>query len=310
MDRLSALPTLGVGVLYNPSLPQFLRDEIGTVDYIEITPDMFWTDHGPGSEPQYEELESWVEFLDWVSKRRPIVAHNIGLSIGNAGRFDEDYIRHIASWHERYHFPWHSDHLAFADVTGDDGRIRNAGSALPVPYDFEALDMLVKRVNRVQEIVPVPFLLENNVYFVVIPDQDMTEPQFLNALTARTGCGILLDIHNLYANARNHGFDAVDFVQELDLTRIVETHIAGGSEFAGMYTDSHSGACPEPVWQLLEYVVSRAPNLRAVTFEFHDSYYPFLGPEGLREQLTRARAIFTRKTESPFDPTSIPARAL
>lgn len=310
MDRLSALPTLGVGVLYNPSLPEFLRAEVEAVDYIEITPDMFWTDHGPGSNPQYEELESWVEFLDWIAERRPVVAHNIGLSIGNAGRFDENYIRHIESWNKRYCFPWHSDHLAFADVVGADGHIRNAGSALPVPYDFEALDMLVERVNKVQEIVPVPFLLENNVYFVVIPDQEMTEPQFLNALTAQTGCGLLLDIHNLYANARNHDFDARDFVEELDLTKVVETHIAGGSEFAGMYTDSHSGACPDAVWELLEYVVPRAPNLSAITFEFHDSYYPFLGPEGLREQLTRARSIFARHSEFDIDATSLRTRAL
>lgn len=310
MDRLTTLPTLGVGVLYNPSLREFLQAELEAVDYLEITPDMFWTDHGPGSEPQYEELESWVDFLDWMAERRPIVAHNIGMSIGNAGRFDLNYLRHIANWHERYRFPWHSDHLSFADVIDDDGHIRNAGSALPLPFDFEALDMLVERVNQVQEIVPLPFLLENNVYFVLFPGQDMTEPQFLNELTRRTGCGILLDIHNLYANARNHRFDAVQFLNELDLTRVVETHVAGGSEFAGMYTDSHSGPCPEPVWQLLDYVVPRAPNLRAVTFEFHDSYYPFLGPEGVRDQLVRARNIFPRHREPVCDAASLSTRAV
>lgn len=174
-----------------------------------------------------------------------------------------------------------------------------------MPYDFEALDMLADRINKVQGIMPVPFLLENNVYFIVFRDRDMTEPQFLNALTARTGCGLLLDIHNLYANARNHHFDALAFLQEADLTRVVETHIAGGSGFAGTYTDSHSGACPEPVWNLLEYVVPRAPNLRAITFAFHDSYYPILGPEGVREQLTRARTIFARHREPAFESWSL-----
>jgi uncharacterized protein (UPF0276 family) len=310
MDRLPILPTLGVGVLYNPSLAEFLRTECDTIDFLEITPDMFWTDRGPGSQPQYEELESWVEFLDWIAERRPVVAHNIGLSIGNAGRFDLNYIQHIASWNDRYHFPWHSDHLSFADVTGADGHIRNAGSALPVAYDYEALEMLVERVNQVQEIVPIPFLLENNVYFITFPEQEMSEPQFLNELTARTGCGLLLDIHNLYANARNHHFDAIQFLDELNLMKVVETHIAGGSEFAGMYTDSHSGACPQPVWDLLDYVVPRAPNLRAVTFEFHDSYYPFLGAEGLREQLSRARSIFTSHREVVLDTKSISARSI
>ena len=89
-------------------------------------------------------------------------------------------------------------------------------------------------------------------------------------LAARTGCGLLLDIHNLYVNARNHGFDPVGFLGELDLSRVAEVHIAGGNELVGMYTDSHAGACPEPVWELLDHVVDHAPQLRGVTFEFHD----------------------------------------
>ena len=310
MDRLSGLPTLGVGVMYNPSLPEFLRAELDALDFLEITPDMFWTNHGPDSANQYEELESWVEVLDWVVERRPVLAHNIGLSIGNAGRFDRDYVRHIANWHERYHFPWHSDHLSFAEVTSAEGQTRNAGVALPIPLDREALDMIAERVDIVQEIVPVPFLLENGVYFVVYPEQEMPEPQFFNELTARTGCGILLDIHNLYANARNHRFDAVEYMHELNLEKVVEAHIAGGSEFAGMYTDAHSGPCPEPVWRLLEYLVPRAPSLRAITFEFHDSYYQFLGPEGIRGQLARARSIFSQYHEPSVDVASIPTRAV
>ncbi|MGC2504975.1 MAG: hypothetical protein WA400_22840, partial [Silvibacterium sp.] len=95
MDRLATLPSLGVGVMYNPSLPEFLRTELDAIDFLEITPDMFWTNRGPGGMPQYEELESWVEVLDWIVERRPVVAHNIGLSIGNAGNFDLGYVEHI-----------------------------------------------------------------------------------------------------------------------------------------------------------------------------------------------------------------------
>ena len=160
MDRLTALPTLGVGVMYNPSLPEFLKTELEAIDFLEITPDMFWTNHGPGSDPQYEELESWIDVLEGIARHRPIVAHNIGLSIGNAGRFDLEYVEHIASWHKRYRFPWHSDHLSFAEVTDTDGQNHNAGVALPVPLDNEVLDMISGRVNQIHEIVPVPFLLE------------------------------------------------------------------------------------------------------------------------------------------------------
>lgn len=292
MNAFASLPRLGVGVMYNPALPEFLRTDLDAIDYLEITSDMFWTDRGRGQVPRYEDLESWVEVLDWTIARRPVLAHNIGLSIGNAGYFDLEYVEHLAAWQRRYGFPWQSDHLSFAEVTTADGSEQHAGVAVPLPYDHDVLDMIAKRVEQVQQTIGAPFLLENSVYFITFNDQDMTEPQFLNALTARTGCGVLLDVHNLYANARNHHFEARSFIDELNLETVVEAHIAGGTEFAGMYTDSHAGPCPDPVWELLEYVIPKAPNLRAITFEFHDSYYGLLGPEGVREQLERAREAF------------------
>jgi uncharacterized protein (UPF0276 family) len=122
----------------------------------------------------------------------------------------------------------------------------------------------------------------------------MTEPQFLNRLCHETGCSLLLDIHNVYANARNHGFDARDFVSQIDPSIIFEMHIAGGNEFQGMYTDSHAGPVPEPVWENLEHALGHAPGVRAVTYEFHDSYYRELKDEGVRAQLVRARDTWSR----------------
>jgi uncharacterized protein len=293
-DPLAGVPKLGVGVLYNAALPEFLSTSLESLDYVEVIPDAFWTDSGAGSEPRYAELESWIDVLDWLAVRRPVIAHNIGFSLGSADSFDFEHVERIADWQERYRFPWHSDHLSFVRISGPEGHEHNAGLAVPVPYDQELLDLISERIEHIQRTVPIPFLIENNVYFVDIPEQEMSEPEFLNRLTARTGCGLLLDLHNLYANSRNHGFDPWDFLNELDLSRVVEIHIAGGSELAGMYTDSHAGPCPEPVWELLSGVVPRVPRLSAITFEFHDSYYPLLGVDGIRGQLERAREIWGR----------------
>jgi len=101
----------------------------------------------------------------------------------------------------------------------------------------------------------------------------------------------LLDLHNLYANARNHGFDRDAFLGQLDLSRVVEIHLAGGNEMDGIYTDSHYGPCPDEVWSMLRAVAPRAPNLRAVTFEFDDDYCNDVGAAGIRAQLDRARAM-------------------
>jgi uncharacterized protein (UPF0276 family) len=113
----------------------------------------------------------------------------------------------------------------------------------------------------------------------------------LNAITAEAGCGLLLDLHNLYANARNHGFDTDAFLDQLDLSRVVEIHLAGGNEMDGIYTDSHYGPCPEDVWAMLRTVAPRALNLRAVTFEFDEEYCTDVGASGIRAQLDRARTV-------------------
>ena len=293
---IETLPRLGVGVLYVPSLPAFLGRHVEEIDYLAIVPDRFWSDDGPEAGPRYREAERQVEILDRVAERRPIVGHSVGLSIGSAELFDEGHVEQIARWQERYRFPWHSDHLSFNRLPGQDAHSELAGLAIPVPYDEEVLEMIAARVERVRAAVPVPFILENNVYYVDLPEQEMTEPEFLNRLSAESGCGLLLDVHNVYVNAVNHGFDARAFLRSLDLSRVVEIHIAGGHEMGGMYTDSHAGAVAGPVWDLLDEVVESAPNLCGITFEFEESYLPSLGgDEGVLRELERARQAWGRR---------------
>src|ERR1051325_11767616 len=284
-----SLSPMGIGLLYNPALPEFLRSYPEEVDYIEIIPDMFWTDKGRCSAPRYQETGSWVELLDEVASQFPLVSHSIGFSIGSAEIFDCQDLAQIEAWQRRYRFPWHSDHLAFNQVVDVSGTVHNASLGLPVAYDHEVLEMIADRVRWIQQTVPVPFLIENNVHFVEMRDEDMRQAEFLNRLAETACCGLLLDLHNVYTDERNNRCDPGKFLEELALTSVIEIHIAGGNEVAGMYTDSHCGACPQPVWDLLNYVVPRAPNLCGITFEFHESYYPLLKEEGLLGQISAAR---------------------
>jgi uncharacterized protein (UPF0276 family) len=204
-------------------------------------------------------------------------------------------VEQVARWQARYRMPWHSDHLSFIRMPGVDAHTPlSAGLPIAVPYDAEVLDMLAERVEYVQRRIPAPFLLENNVYYVDLPEQEMTEPEFLNALVHRTGGGLLLDVHNVVVNATNHGFDAREFIFALDLAHVVELHIAGGSELAGLYTDSHAGPVAEPVWELLDDVVAGCPNLCGITFEFDESWYPVMKAGGVREELRLARRVWER----------------
>ncbi len=291
----------GIGLMYNPATPQFLRKHLSAVDYVEITSDMFWTDRGPQAPRRFEYLESWTDELEWLESRCALVAHNAGLSIGSAGALDEGYVAHLAEWLARYRFRWHSDHLSFSVLRGAGEHYLPVGTGAPLPFDQEVLELVAGRASRVSALAGIPFLLENSTHYVQLPDQDMDEPAFLNSLVRRGACGLLLDLHNLYTNARNFGFNPFEFLGALDMQSVTEMHIAGGTEFAGMYTDSHAGACHPKVWELLDYSVPRAPNLRGVTFEFHESYFPFLGNEGILHELAQAREIVSRYTVAAVD---------
>jgi uncharacterized protein (UPF0276 family) len=276
-------------VLFDPVLTEFVCAHTQSLDYLALIPDRSWVDHGPGSKPRFEELPEVYKSLREVSRSLPIVMHCIGLSICSADVFDEEYLGRLAQWRARYDCLWASEHLSFSQSGSGHGS--NAAMALPVPYDREMLDLLIPRVRTAQERLGCPFLLENNVYYFTFPRQEMTEAEFLNQLSLQTSCYLLLDLHNVYTNSINHGFDAQAFLASLDLTRVLEVHIAGGISMMGFHTDSHSGPTPEGVWELLDFVAPRAPGLRGVTFEFHESSWPLLREDGLLTELERARSV-------------------
>jgi uncharacterized protein (UPF0276 family) len=279
----------GVGVLFNPALTEFVRTHPQELDYLALIPDRTWVDHGQGCEARFEELPEVYRILREASRSLPIVMHCIGLSICSADVFDEEYLSHLSFWRARHDCVWTSEHLSFS--RNGSGHESNAAMALPVPYDREMLDLVVPRVRAAQTRLGCPFLLENNVNYFTFAQQEMTEAQFLNQLTLETGCYLLLDLHNVYTNSINHRFDAESFLGALDLSRVLEIHIAGGSSLQGFHIDSHSGPAEDGVWQLLEFVAPRAPALQGVTFEFHESAWPLLRDDGVLAHLERARGI-------------------
>lgn len=286
-------PKLGVGLLFNPTLPAFVDEHRASFDYLEIIPDREWIDRGRNSSSRYSVLGKSLDFFRRVRESKPLLCHAIGLSIGSAKLFDTGHVEQIRCLQQELSFAWHSDHLSFARVPQGDHEMHTAIS-LPVPYDEDVLGLLVERVKHITSVVQCPFLLENNVYYVDTPDQEMNEAEFLNRLSRESDCGILLDLHNVYVNSRNHGFAPETFLRDLDLSRVVELHIAGGDDLMGYYTDAHAGPVAEPVWGLLEETLHSAPWIRGVTFEFHESSYRLLRTDGILTELDHARKIWDR----------------
>ncbi len=288
------LPKLGVGISFQATLADYVFDYAGTYDFIEIVPDMMWQDAGREVSPRYRVNSDARDLLDRMAAIKPVVAHSIGLSIGTAARFDRGHVAQIAEWRRRYGMPWHSDHLTSMHAQHHSGVEVNVGLMMPVPCDAASLDMLADRIAHVQSTVDAPFLLENNTNYFTVPGEEMTEADFLNALTRRTGCGLLLDLHNVYTNARNFGFDPYEFLAELDLTRVGEIHLSGGMELHGFYLDAHDGPCPAALWPMLDWVLGRAPNTGGVVFEVFNTNFPDMGAEALAAELSKAREIWAR----------------
>lgn len=287
-------PKLGIGVSYHPVLREALDASHDLIDFVEISPDILCYERVIAGQRQLDYHPTMLdEALRWIASR-PMVVHGLGLSIGTVEGWNDGYLRILDRLYARQAFVWHSEHLGFLLTTSPAGQPLHAGVQLPLPFTEEALDVVVPRAVAVSERYSRPFLLENTTYYLpgLPADHDRDEIAFLNDLTTRSGCGLLLDLYNFHCNAVNFGFDALAALARLRLDRVVEIHLAGGVSRNGFLMDVHSNVVPDAVWTLLEWVVPRAPHLAGIIYELLEPALPIVGAAGIRQQLERARSIW------------------
>lgn len=285
---------LGVGFAYFGSLPaEMYRSDL--IDFVELTPETLCNERsGPDGkalvlvQPRLEQALATCGTL-------PMVVHGVELSIGSAHGWNTSYLRMLDQLQEQWPFRWHSEHLNFQTYQDTTGAEIQIGTPLPLPMTEEVAELVSARSARVLQRYGVPFLLENPAHYLTdlpvepdIPD----EYALMDRITSTSGCGQLLDLHNLYCNAVNHGFDPFDGVGRYPLDRVVEIHVAGGRWEHGYWTDAHCGATPEPVWDLLEYVLPKCPHVAAVVFEMLEPYATQLGVSVIARNLERARGVW------------------
>jgi uncharacterized protein len=299
MTSLSSLPKLGVGLNYQPGLRAAISALQGSLDFFEITPDLLCRESIRSGERALDYHPGLLDEALEITFDHPIVVHGLGLSIGSAKGWNEGYLRILDELHARRPFQWHSEHLAFLLTTDTAGKPLHAGVPLPLPFTDEALSLLAPRAAQLGARYQAPFLLENFTYYLPgLPnDRGRDEVAFLNDLTELSGCGLLLDLYNFYCNAVNFGFDPYVALERLRLDRVVEIHIAGGASYDNFQLDVHSKTAPEPVWELLEWVAPRAPNLAGIVYEVMEQALTLVGVDGIQSQLARARDIWDKYFE-------------
>jgi uncharacterized protein (UPF0276 family) len=270
----SHVQALGVGLGFREPFRADLFLNRERVDLLEIT-----ADHYFDASPQKESE------LDLLAAHFPLIPHGLNLSLGSAEGLDPAYLDRLASLVERLNPPWWSEHVAFTRAGGVE-----IGHLASLPFSNEALDVVVRNINQVRERIETPLILENITHSLTIPGAEMDEPSFLTRLTERTGCGLLLDVTNLYTNAMNNGDDPFELLNRMPLDRVVQLHFVGGHWQHGRLIDSHSQPTPPEIWALMETVIARAP-VQGIILERDENLPPF---GDLLVEIERARAIGRR----------------
>ena len=214
-----------------------------------------------GEQPEIAWLEVHTEnflgggatpaMLESLRERYAISLHGVGLSLGSADGLDEEHLARIAALVRRLDPAAVSDHVSWS-VTG--GVYFN--DLLPIPYDEEALSVIARNVMRFQEAIGRPVMVENPSTYLRHTQSDRAEPQFLAELCQRSGCGLLLDVNNVFVSTQNHGDDAQTYLAAIAHLPIGEIHLSGhhlrqiGNR--SIRIDDHGSPVSDPVWSLYE----------------------------------------------------------
>jgi len=232
-----------------------------------------------------------IDELKECAAGRVLGGHGIGLSLPSAIPIDMAMVAEVASLALELKFQWYSEHLSMFLVANGSVPNSQAGLGLPVAYDEETFDIVKEKLAILRTALGCDLMLENGAIFTPVPDTEMSEPEFLNRLYAELNCGTLLDLHNLYVGLLNGVSSPVEYLEQLNPDCVMEIHLAGGHELAGFYTDSHSTLTPADVWSWAYQFGPRFRNLRAIVFEFHESYFEKLGLRGIMGELERMREL-------------------
>lgn len=246
LDQTAHLPPLP-GVGYKPQHYSGILQNAKPVGWLEIHAENYM---GDGGRPLAQ--------LRYLSERFPISVHGVGLSIGGEAPLDRDHLerlKHLCDWLNPASF---SEHLAWST---HDSHFLN--DLLPLPYTKATLARVADHIDQLQELLGRQILLENPSSYLAFAESTYEEPEFLDEIARRTGCGLLLDVNNVFVSAVNLNMDPRAYIDAFALQRVGEIHLGGHDEDqdehgAPLLIDSHGREVADPVWALLDYTLARS----------------------------------------------------
>lgn len=280
------VPWLGFGLGLRPPHFQDVLDGAEGVDWFEILSENFMV---AGGKPRY--------YLERVRADYPIVMHGVSMNIGSTDPLDMEYLARLRELMQNIEPVWLSDHLCWTGAGG-----QSSHDLLPLPLTDAVLNYLLDRIDRVQNYLGRPLVLENASTYLAFAGDEYLEQDFLNQLSRQSGCRLLLDINNIYVSSRNHGFDANAYLDEIDTQAVVQFHLAGHSDYGDYVIDTHDHPIVDPVWALFERAVRRFGPVSTM-IERDDHIPPFAE---LVTELNQARRIAAPHWPSSKVPGEVP----
>jgi uncharacterized protein (UPF0276 family) len=261
----------GLG-LRKPHYADFLEARVN-VDFVEVISENFMVD---GGRPR--------QILRDVRDFYPVALHGVSMSLGSADGLDRAYLARLRALVDEIEPLFVSDHLSWTRIEGF-----NSHDLLPLPYTHEALDIVCANIAAAQDRLGRAMLIENPSSYIAFEGADFTEWSFLDAICARTGCGLLLDVNNVFVSASNHGFDARAYLDGLPADRVRQIHLAGHSVGTDLLIDTHDRHVCASVWDLYAHILPKLGPV-ATMIERDDAIPPL---HELLDELAIARAIGT-----------------
>ncbi|MDN3646486.1 DUF692 domain-containing protein [Pontixanthobacter aestiaquae] len=275
-DPLTGEPFSGFGLgLRRTHYQDFLEGDV-PVDFVEVISENYMVE---GGNP--------LRILEQVRTNMPVIMHGVSMSIGSADGLDRNYLKKLKQLADRIDPLWVSDHLCWTRTSA-----HNSHDLLPLPYTHEALDLVCDNIDHAQTALGRPMLFENPSSYMTFPEDEMTEWEFIAAMSMRTGCYLLLDVNNIYVSAHNHGFSAEAFLDGMPLDRVRQVHLAGHTD-GDIKIDTHDQPICNGVWDLYAKAMEKLGPV-ATMIERDDAIPPL--PE-LLDELDMAAKIAERSRE-------------
>jgi uncharacterized protein (UPF0276 family) len=288
-SEAAGLPALGVGIVYSSGLEPLLATHPELVDVLEIEPQTTWIETGDDDAPYLVRLDVQDHIAALPGRK---LVHSVGTPVGGSVQAHAAQIPLLRETVERLDAPWASEHLSF-NLTPD----FFTGFFLPPRQTEKGVGTYVDAVERLRGGLGVPLAVETGVNYLRRRPDEIPDGEFIAAVADGAGCGILLDLHNVYCNELNGRQRIDEFLSQVPLDRVWELHVAGGFEFEGFWLDAHSGAIPEPLERIARDIVPTLPNLKAIVFELFASFLPHFGLDAARAELEKLHELWALRRE-------------